>query len=111
MAVTKKVAKKRVAKKKAVASTRDAERLAKLKSQVDDLKAENRTLKAEGRHKDRQIAALLKALGTMEKRISRFVATEQKNLLKQYELTLKPKRRRRRRVVEKPPAGQNSGTE
>ncbi len=100
MAVKKKVAKKRVAKKKAaVRSAGDADRLAKLRTQVADLKAENRTLKAEGRQKDRQVAALLKALATMEKRVSRFVATEQKGLLKQYDILTKPKRRRRRKAT------------
>lgn len=95
MALKKKVAKKKMATR--TAGTVD--RLEKLRTQLADLKAENRTLKAEGRQKDRQIAALLKALGTMEKKVSRFVATEQKALLKQYEITTKPKRRRRRKAA------------
>lgn len=92
------VEKKKVAKKKVAARAANTDRMIKLKAQIAELKAENRTLKAEGRQKDRQIAALLKALQSMEKKISRFVAAEQKALLKQYDVALKPRRRRRRKT-------------
>jgi len=90
------VQRKKVAKKKAVAQTANTDRLVRLKAQVADLKAENKALKQMMRQKERQITALLKALETTEQRVARFLRREQKELLKQYDLLTRPKRRRGR---------------
>ena len=95
MAVQKKVAKKRAAKKKAVASPK-TDMVAKLRQGLKDAKAETSDIKKQLRESERKVAALLKLLERTQTDADKFLAARVKDAVMKYGIAIAPKKRRRR---------------
>ena len=94
MAIKKKASKKRVAKKKVVASKKP-DVLTTLREQLKAAKDENRALKKEVSAGNRKVGALIKLLESSQADVGKFLTRRVKDAVAKYEITLKPKKRRK----------------